>query len=147
MADNEIPNESTTLRKAVLASISDNPLVKEQLLELLSTFDSKNRENDIVYALLLEMELLHRVLAQQQIQNQEQHKVLTEAIRASVADGQKNLLETIAIQQTLFRSQFRRLVAIHRERFLIRAMVFASVVVVGIFAGIGAFCFYKLTVG
>ncbi len=140
-------NSATSLRKALLATVSDNPLVREELLELLSSFDSKKRDNDIIYAILLELELLHRVLTQHQVQNQEQHAVLTAAVRAVVEEGQKNLLETIAFQQTIFRSQFRRLVAIHRERFLIRALVVAAVVVIGVFAGIGAFGFYKLLWG
>ena len=50
--------EKITLRKAVLEYMTDDPHVKEQILELLSNFDS--RDNDIVYALLLELELLQQ---------------------------------------------------------------------------------------
>ena len=134
--------EKITLRKAVLEYMTDDPHVKEQILELLSNFDS--RDNDIVYALLLELELLHKAVARQQIQTQEQHKVLAESIKAFIGEGRKEMLEIIAQEQTVFRSQFRRLVAIHRERFLTRILTFTAVLIIAVFTGMGAFCFYRL---
>lgn len=134
--------EKITLRKAVLEYMPDDPQVKEQILELLSSFDS--RDNDIVYALLLELELLHKAVARQQIQAQEQHKVLAENIKAFIGEGRKEMLEIVAQQQTVFRSQFRRLVAIHRERFLTRILTFTAVLIIAVFTGLGAFCFYSL---
>ena len=134
--------EKITLRKAVLEYMTDDPHVKEQILELLSSFDS--RDNDIVYALLLELELLHKAVARQQIQTQEQHKVLAESIKAFIGEGRKEMLEIIAQEQTVFRSQFRRLVAIHRERFLTRILTFTAVLIIAVFTGMGAFCFYRL---
>ncbi|MBO4632804.1 MAG: hypothetical protein J5858_12845 [Lentisphaeria bacterium] len=134
--------EKITLRKAVLEYMTDDPQVKEQILELLSSFDS--RDNDIVYALLLELELLHKAVARQQIQTQEQHKVLAESIKAFIGEGRKEMLEIIAQEQTVFRSQFRRLVAIHRERFLTRILTFTAVLIIAVFTGMGAFCFYRL---
>jgi len=136
--------ENITLRKAVLEYLTDDPQVREQILELLSNFDSRSRDNDIIYALLLEMELLHKVFARQQLQTQEQHKVLAENVKAFIGEGRKEMLEIVAQQQTVFRSQFRRLVAIHRERFLIRILAFTAVLIIAVFTGLGIFCFYQL---
>ena len=116
--------------------------MKEQILELLSSFDS--RDNDIVYALLLELELLHKAVARQQIQVQEQHKVLAENIQAFIGEGRKEMLEIVAQEQTVFRSQFRRLMAFHRERFLTRILTYTAVLIIAVFTGLGAFCFYQL---
>ncbi|MPN29885.1 hypothetical protein SDC9_177338 [bioreactor metagenome] len=44
----------------------------------------------------------------------------------------------------LFRSQFRRLVAIHRERFLTRAVVFTFIGLFALLAGLGVYYLYRL---
>ena len=52
--------------------------------------------------------------------------------------------EFIIQQQFIFRSQFRRLIAIHRERFMIRLLLFSAMLFVSVLAGIGVFYIYVL---
>jgi hypothetical protein len=54
------------------------------------------------------------------------------------------MMELVAEQQLIFRSQFRRLIALHRERFLTRSLVFSAMLLISLLAGIGVFYLYTL---
>ena len=63
---------------------------------------------------------------------------------ACLDEKNRCMSEFIIQQQFIFRSQFRRLIAIHRERFMIRLLLFSAMLFVTVLAGIGVFYIYVL---
>lgn len=140
----EEKNSNLTLREIVLKSLTENGLVCEKVIERLALYSGAERPDDIIYAILLEMELLHRVTEQCFVKVQEQHKVIGDNLIAAYEGRNQKMLELVAEQQLIFRSQFRRLIALHRERFLIRVLVFSAMLLISLLAGLGVFYFYIL---
>ena len=135
-----------TLRNAVISCIMENPVGRDKLLEILSSYDNCGAENDIFYALLLKMELQQRSLEMLDTKHREFYKTLRSDIQSILGDEIQKMNELLSTQQVIFRSQFRRLLALHRETFLIRVLIYAASIIVCAFIGIGAFGFYKLFV-
>ena len=135
-----------TLRNAVITCIMENPVGRDKLLEILSSYDNCGAENDIFYALLLKMELQQRSLEMLDTKHREFYKTLRSDIQSILGDEIQKMNELLSTQQVIFRSQFRRLLALHRETFLIRVLIYAAAIIVCAFIGIGAFGFYKLFV-
>ncbi len=135
-----------TLRNAVISCIMENPVGRDKLLEILSSYDNCGAENDIFYALLLKMELQQRSLEMLDTKHREFYKMLRSDIQSILGDEIQKMNELLSTQQVIFRSQFRRLLALHRETFLIRVLIYAAAIIVCAFIGIGAFGFYKLFV-
>ena len=135
-----------TLRNAVISCIMENPVGRDKLLEILSSYDNCGAENDIFYALLLKMELQQRSLEMLDTKHREFYKTLRSDIQSILGDEIQKMIELLSTQQVIFRSQFRRLLALHRETFLIRVLIYAAAIIVCAFIGIGAFGFYKLFV-
>ena len=135
-----------TLRNAVISCIMENPVGRDKLLEILSSYDNCGAENDIFYALLLKMELQQRSLEMLDTKHREFYKTLRSDIQSILGDEIQKMNELLSTQQVIFRSQFRRLLALHRETFLIRVLIYAAAIIVCAFIGIGAFGFYKLFV-
>ena len=135
-----------TLRNAVISCIMENPVGRDKLLEILSSYDNCGAENDIFYALLLKMELQQRSLEMLDTKHREFYKTLKSDIQSILNEEIQKMNELLSTQQVIFRSQFRRLLALHRETFLIRVLIYAAAIIVCAFIGIGAFGFYKLFV-
>ena len=135
-----------TLRNAVISCIMENPVGRDKLLEILSFYDNCGAENDIFYALLLKMELQQRSLEMLDTKHREFYKTLRSDIQSILGEEIQKMNELLSTQQVIFRSQFRRLLALHRETFLIRVLIYAAAIIVCAFIGIGAFGFYKLFV-
>ena len=135
-----------TLRNAVISCIMENPVGRDKLLEILSSYDNCGAENDIFYALLLKMELQQRSLEMLDTKHREFYKTLRSDIQSILEEEIQKMNELLSTQQVIFRSQFRRLLALHRETFLIRVLIYAAAIIVCAFIGIGAFGFYKLFV-
>ena len=135
-----------TLRNAVISCIMENPVGRDKLLEILSSYDNCGAENDIFYALLLKMELQQRSLEMLDTKHREFYKTLRSDIQSILGEEIQKMNELLSTQQVIFRSQFRRLLALHRETFLIRVLIYAAAIIVCAFIGIGVFGFYKLFV-
>ena len=135
-----------TLRNAVISCIMENPVGRDKLLEILSSYDNCGAENDIFYAPLLKMELQQRSLEMLDTKHREFYKTLRSDIQSILGEEIQKMNELLSTQQVIFRSQFRRLLALHRETFLIRVLIYAAAIIVCAFIGIGAFGFYKLFV-
>ena len=135
-----------TLRNAVISCIMENPVGRDKLLEILSSYDNCGAENDIFYALLLKMELQQRSLEMLDTKHREFYKTLRSDIQSILGEEIQKMNELLSTQQVIFRSQFRRLLALHRETFLIRVLIYAAAIIVCAFIGIGAFGFCKLFV-
>lgn len=135
-----------TLRNAVISCIMENPVGRDKLLEILSSYDNCGAENDIFYALLLKMELQQKSLEMLDTKHREFYKTLRNEIQSTLGEEMQKMNELLSTQQVIFRSQFRRLLALHRERFLLRVLIYAAAIIVCTFVGIGAFGIYKLFV-
>lgn len=135
-----------TLRNAVISCIMENPVGRDKLLEILSSYDNCGAENDIFYALLLKMELQQKSLEMLDTKHREFYKTLRNEIQNTLGEEMQKMNELLSTQQVIFRSQFRRLLALHRERFLLRVLIYAAAIIVCTFVGIGAFGIYKLFV-
>lgn len=136
-----------SLRDIVLRALTGSGAESEKILQFLAQHSSKEHANDIVYALLLEMEVLHRVMEQIYIRLQEQHKVMGNNMLAAYKEKNKKMLDLTVSQQMIFRSQFRRLISLHRERLITRILLFSAMLLVTLLAGIGVFYIYKLIAG
>ena len=134
------------LREFAIKSLVGSDVDSAKILECLAAYPNNDRPNDIIYALLLEMELLHRAMERSFVRFSEQHTVMRDNLIADYDERNRKMMEIVAEQQILFRSQFRRLVAIHRERFLIRVLVFSSMLLISLLAGLGIFYLYSLLV-
>ncbi len=145
--ENNIQQTEITLRDTVLKALTGSGAESEKVLQLLTQHPAKTHANDIVYALLLEMEMLHRVMEQIYIRLQEQHKVMGNNMLTAYEEKNKKMLDLTVSQQMIFRSQFRRLIALHRERLITRLLLFSAMLLVTLLAGIGVFYIYKLIVG
>ncbi|MFA6714559.1 MAG: hypothetical protein WCS27_04235 [Victivallaceae bacterium] len=144
MSNEKIPD--VTLRDVVLKSLTEHDMACDKVLEHLSFCHNADRPNDIIFAVLLEMELLHRVMEQCFVKNREQHKVIGNNLIAAYEEKNQKMMELVTEQQLIFRSQFRRLIALHRERFLVRVFVFAAMLLISLLAGIGVFYLYILLI-
>lgn len=143
---NEEKISNVTLREVVLKSLTehDMSISCDKVVEHLALYSDTENPNDIVYAILLEMELLHRAMEQSYVKVQEQHKVIGDNLIAAYKERNHMMMEMVAEQQLIFRSQFRRLIALHRERFLTRSLVFSAMLLISLLAGIGVFYLYTL---
>ncbi len=145
---NKEKKSNGTLREVVLKSLTehDTSMSCDKVVEHLSLYSDTEHPNDIIYAILLEMELLHRAIEQSYIKVQEQHKVIGDNLIAAYKERNHMMMEMVAEQQLIFRSQFRRLIALHRERFLTRSLVFSAMLLISLLAGIGVFYLYTLII-
>ena len=75
-----------TLRNAVISCIMENPVGRDKLLEILSSYDNCGAENDIFYALLLKMELQQRSLEMLDTKHREFYKTLRSDIQSILGE-------------------------------------------------------------
>ena len=133
-----------SLREQVLRALTGSDSECQEVISQIAVHSENERPNDLVYAILLELELLHRSVEQIYIRSSEQHKVIGDNLIACLDEKNRCMSEFIVQQQFIFRSQFRRLIAIHRERFMIRLLLFSAMLFVTVLAGIGVFYIYVL---
>lgn len=134
------------LREQAIKSLAGSDSDCAKIIEYLAVYPKDDRPNDIIYVLLLEMELLHRVTERSCVRLSGQHAVMRDNLIADYEERNRKMMEIVAEQQLLFRSQFRRLIAIHRERFQVRVLAFTSMLLISLLAGLGIFYLYSLLV-
>ncbi len=132
-----------SLREVAIAVLAANGAVSHPVMEILMDFGD-SYSHDFVYAMILEAEITHRMIEQLSFKQQQQHQVIMVQLKEILDAWQKQLQQDMVRRDLLFRSQFRRLVAIHRERFLTRAVVFTSIGLFALLAGLGVYYLYRL---
>ena len=63
--------ECENLRDAAIAAVITSDGSRSEVLKLLTAYQNDSRANDIVYALIFEMEILHKVQEKVHFQNQQ----------------------------------------------------------------------------
>lgn len=132
-----------SLREVAIAVLAANGAVSYPVMEILMDF-GESYSNDLTYAMILEAEISHRMIEQLSVKQQQQNQVLMTRLTEHLDAWQKQLQQDMIRRDLIFRSQFRRLVAIHRERFLARAVVFTSIGLFALLAGLGVYYLYRL---
>ncbi|MGF0037915.1 hypothetical protein HF882_00220 [Victivallis vadensis] len=138
--------QEPSLRDAVLEMLSSDGTAAYPVIEKLAAFEN-SYPNDIVYALILENEITHRMLNQLAIRQQQQNQVIAGRLTERLDSWQEQLRRDMIRRDLIARSQFRRLVALHRERFLTRTILFTAVGISALLAGLGIYWLYRLIGG
>ena len=134
----------SSFRELAIQTLANDPAARQKIMEILDGYkDSANKE-DIVYALIIELELTHRVLELIHVRQQQSLELLGNRINELLEQHRTVLLETVLRQQIVGRSQFRRMFAMHRERFLERLVVICALTILAVFAGLGVFFLYYI---
>lgn len=132
-----------SLRDVAIAVLAANGAGAYPVMEKLMVF-GESYSNDLTYAMILEAEISHRMIEQLSVKQQQQNQVLMTRLMEHLDAWQKQLQQDMIRRDLIFRSQFRRLVAIHRERFLTRAVVFTAIGLFALLAGLGVYYLYRL---
>ncbi len=119
---------------------------KTRILGLLSKYKDVGDPNDIVYCIIFELEMIHRVLGMINFQNQQLNEAMLVRLEKLCSTNHEKMLELVIRNQVTGRSQFRRLIGLHRERLLTRLIMICALGCISIFAGLGVFYFYILVV-
>jgi hypothetical protein len=138
--------ECENLRDAAIAAVITSDGSRSEVLKLLTAYQNDSRANDIVYALIFEMEILHKVQEKVHFQNQQLNEMMLARLEKLMNRHCERMQEIVNRQQMISRSQFRRLVSFHRERLLTRLIIICALGMLSIFAGLGVFYFYILVV-
>jgi len=138
--------EQNNLREAAIAAVMASESSKTKILELLSKYRDVGDPNDIVYCIVFELEIIHRALEMINFQNQQLNETMLVRLEKLCSANHEKMLELVIRQQMTERSQFRRLIALHRERLLTRLIMICILGCLSIFAGLGVFYFYVLVV-
>ena len=140
------PAKEPSLREAAMAVLAANGAGSYPVMEKIMAFGD-SYSNDLVYAMILEMEVTHRMIEQLSVKQQQQNQVLMARLTENLAAWQNRLQQDMIRRDLISRSQFRRLVAIHRERFLTRTVIFTAVGLFALLAGLGIYYLYRLIGG
>jgi hypothetical protein len=138
--------EQNNLREAAVAAVSASESAKTEIMGLLAKYKNVGNPNDIVYCIIFELEMVHRVLERIHFQNQQMNDMMVARLEKLCNANQEKMLDIVNRQQMTGRSQFRRLIALHRERLLTRLIMICALGCLSIFAGLGVFYFYILVV-
>jgi hypothetical protein len=135
-----------SLRDAAVAAVmaADGP--RGKIVELLTKYQEAGLEDDIVYAIIFELEIVMRIQENINFQNRQMNELMLARLEKLCNANQEKMLDIINRQQMIGRSQFRRLIALHRERLLTRLIMICALGCISIFAGLGVFYFYILVV-
>ena len=150
MSENNTPENTKekepSMREIAMAVLAANGAGTYPVMEKLMAF-GESYSNDLIYAMILEAEISNRMIEQLAIKQQQQSQVLMTRLTENL-DAWKNELQQDMIRRDLIsRSQFRRLVAIHRERFLTRTVIFTATALFALLAGLGIYYLYRLIGG
>ncbi len=143
MPGNNTQEKEPSLREVAIAVLAANGAGAYPVMEKLMAF-GESYSNDLTYAMILEAEISHRMIEQLSVKQQQQSQVLMTRLTEHLDAWQKQLQQDMIRRDLIFRSQFRRLVAIHRERFLTRAVVFTAIGLFALLAGLGVYYLYCL---
>ncbi len=139
-------DDEITLRDAAITAVIASPDSKKRIIELLTSYQNDSRANDIVYGMIFEMEILQKVQEQVKLQNQQLNESMLVRQEKLLEEHHEKILEIINRQQIISRSQFRRMVSLHRERLLTRLIIICALGLLSLFAGLGVFYVYILVV-
>ena len=131
-----------TLRNLAIRTLAGAGTSRARALDLFSLYEKCGNEDDIVYAIVFELEVLHHLQERIHLENCQRNELL---IRQMTQALDKNCEALTALEQ-ISRSQFRRLVALHRERFLNRLIAVCALTLLSVLAGLGVFTIYWLWV-
>ena len=115
-----------SLRELAIRTLAGAGSSRVKALELFSLYEQNGDKDDIVYAIVFELEVLHYLLEQFMKKNNE------------------TVLSLVMQQNLMSRSQFRRLIALHRERFMNRLILVCALTILSVLAGLGTFFIYSL---
>ncbi len=135
-----------SLRDAAVAAVVAAEGPRAKIIELMAKYQDAGLEDDIVYAIIFELEIAMRVLEKMNFQNQQMNEMMLSRLEKLCNTNQNKMLEIVNRQQIIGRSQFRRLIALHREKLLTRLLMICVLGCLSIFAGLGVFYFYILVV-
>ena len=108
--------------------------------------DRCGNEDDIVYAIVFELEVLHHLQERIHLENCQRNELLIRQMTQALDKNCEALTALVCRQEQISRSQFRRLVALHRERFLNRLIAVCALTLLSVLAGLGVFTIYWLWV-
>ncbi len=134
------------LRDAAVAAVMAAEGPRAKIVELLTKYQEAGLEDDIVYAIIFELEIVMRVQEKINFMNQQMNELMLTRLEKLCNANQEKMLDIVNRQQMTARSQFRRLIALHRERLLTRLIMICALGCISIFAGLGVFYFYILVV-
>lgn len=136
--------EIVNLREAAIAAVMAANGSRANIVELLAKYQDADHDDDIVYGIIFELEIIMNVLDRMNIQDQQRNETTMKRLEKLMEQHQEKMLEAVSRQQIISRSQFRRLVSFHRERLLTRLVIICALGLLSIFAGLGVFYFYLL---
>ena len=131
--------EKETLRTLAIRTLAGAGTSRARALDLFSLYEKCGNEDDIVYAIVFELEVLHHLQERIHLENCQRNELLIRQMTQA-------LTALVCRQEQISRSQFRRLVALHRERFLNRLIAVCALTLLSVLAGLGVFTIYWLWV-
>lgn len=133
-----------TLRSLAVRALASAGTSRVKVLDLLSMYDKCGNEDDIVYAVVFELEVLHWLQERIHTENNQRHELLVNRMTEILNRNQEEILALVCRQEQISRSQFRRLTALHRERFANRLILVCALTILSVLAGLGTFFIYSV---
>ncbi len=132
-----------TLRDMALQALSARGGITSPIVQYLRAFEEAY-SNDFVYLLMLRQELTIRMLRQLTVNMQKQYTEAAEHYTLDQTEWLEDANRNIRRQEQFFRSQFRRLRRIHRERLFERIVLFGMGGAFAMFLALCVFYFCRL---
>lgn len=133
-----------SLRNLAIRTLAGAGTSREKALEILSLYEKCGNEDDIVYAIVFELEVLHYLQERIHLENCQRHEMLVNQLTELQKKDQEAILALVCRQEQISRSQFRRLTALYRERFINRLILVCALTILTVLAGLGTFFIYSL---
>ena len=128
-----------TLRNLAIRTLAGAGTSRARALDLFSLYEKCGNEDDIVYAIVFELEVLHHLQERIHLENCQRNELLIRQMTQALDKNCEALTALVCRQEQISRSQFRRLVALHRERFLNRLIAVCALTLLSVLAGLGVF--------
>ena len=135
-----------TLRNLAIRTLAGAGTSRARALDLFSLYEKCGNEDDIVYAIVFGLEVLHHLQERIHLENCQRNELLIRQMTQALDKNCEALTALVCRQEQISRSQFRRLVALHRERFLNRLIAVCALTLLSVLAGLGVFTIYWLWV-
>jgi len=136
--------QEESLRELAIRTLAGAGSSRVKALELFSLYEQNGDKDDIVYAIVFELEVLHYLLERIHQENRQRTDLLENRIEQFMKKNNETVLSLVMQQNLVSRSQFRRLIALHRERFLNRLILVCALTILSVLAGLGTFFIYSL---
>ena len=130
-----------TLRNLAIRTLAGAGTSRARALDLFSLYEKCGNEDDIVYAIVFELEVLHHLQERIHLENCQRNELLIRQMTQALDKNCEALTALVCRQE-----QIRRLVALHRERFLNRLIAVCALTLLSVLAGLGVFTIYWLWV-